>query len=65
MLICICRDREEEEDDIRTNFVDDKLNSRDCICSFLSTGLCIMYGYARQKKDNPIKLCHFLIIYVW
>jgi hypothetical protein len=35
------------------------------LCSFLSTGLCIMYGYARQKKNNPIKMCHFLIIYVW
>jgi hypothetical protein len=32
---------------------------------FLSTGLSIMYGYARQQKDNPIKMCHFLIIYVW
>ncbi|KAJ6744522.1 hypothetical protein OIU79_030790 [Salix purpurea] len=32
---------------------------------FLSTGLCIMYRYACQKKDNPIKMCRFLIIYVW
>ena len=65
MFIYIRRAKEEEEDEIRTDFADGKHNSRDCICSFLSTGLCIYYGYARQKKDNPIKMCHFLIIYVW
>lgn len=62
MFICICRAKEEEEDEIRTDFADDKLNSRDCSCSFLSTRLCIMYGYALQKKNNSIKMCHCLII---
>ena len=46
MFICICRAK--EEDEIRTDFADDKLNYRDCIYNFfLSTGLCIVYGYAR------------------
>ena len=60
MFIYICRAK--EEDEIRTDFADDKLNYRDFIYRFfLSTGLCIVYGYARQKKDNPIKMCHFLL----
>jgi len=63
MFIRICRDKKEEEDEIRIDFADDKLNSKDCIYSFFINW--VLHGYARQKKDNPIKMCHFLIIYVW
>jgi len=35
MFICIYRAKEEEGDEIRTDSTDDKLNSRDCIFSFL------------------------------
>jgi len=41
MFICICRVKEEEDDEIRIDFADDKLNSRDCIYSFLSIGFCM------------------------
>ena len=34
MFICICRAKEKEEDEIRTNFADDKLNSK-CVISLL------------------------------
>ena len=41
MLICICRAKEEEEDEISIDFADNKLNSRDCIYIFLSTEFCM------------------------
>ena len=48
MFIRICKAKEEEEEEIKTDFAGDKLNYRDCIYNFfLSTGLCIVYGYAR------------------
>ena len=34
MFICICRAKEEEDDEIRTNFADDKLNSK-CVIFLL------------------------------
>jgi len=61
MFICICGAKEEEHDEIRVNIADDKLNSRDCIYSFLSTGWCIVYGYARQKKDNTMGSTFFVL----
>ena len=62
MFICICRAKEGEDDEIRTDFADDKLNYRDFICRiFYQLGYALYMDMLVRRKIIQSRCVIFLL----